>query len=116
MLPPGAKLAVLEGNPTKSGAYTMRLLMPDGYRIPPHFHAGAEHVTVVSGALMVGMGEKFVVEATRLRDRPTQERKSPRVQLAHLSVPAARPPRHPLPIAVQAQPGPSGAHTASPAT
>ena len=59
VLPAGAKLAVLEGDPTKSGAYTMRLLMPDGYRIPPHFHAGAEHVTVVTGALMVGMGEKF---------------------------------------------------------
>ncbi len=58
-LPVGAKLAVLEGNPTKSAAYTMRLLMPDGYQIPPHFHPGTEHVTVISGALMVGMGEKF---------------------------------------------------------
>lgn len=59
VLPAGAKLAVLEGDPTKSGAYTMRLFMPNGYRIPPHFHAGVEHVTVVSGALMVGMGETF---------------------------------------------------------
>ncbi len=59
VLPAGAKLAVLEGDPTKSGAYTMRLLMPDGYQIPPHFHPATEHVTVISGALMVGMGEKF---------------------------------------------------------
>jgi quercetin dioxygenase-like cupin family protein len=59
VLPVGAKLAVLEGDPTKSVAYTMRLFTPDGYQIPPHFHPATEHVTVVSGALMVGMGEKF---------------------------------------------------------
>src|SRR5260370_20175953 len=59
VLPVGAKLAVLEGDPTKSAAYTMRLVMPDGYQLPPHFHPGTEHVTVISGALMVGMGETF---------------------------------------------------------
>src|SRR2546428_14175923 len=59
VLPVGAKLAVLEGDPTKSAAFTMRLFMPDGYQIPPHFHPATEHVTVISGALMVGMGEKF---------------------------------------------------------
>src|SRR5690349_7176766 len=59
MLPAGAKLAVLEGDPTKSAAFTMRLSMPDGYHIPPHFHPAFEHVTVVSGAVMVGMGDKF---------------------------------------------------------
>jgi len=59
VLPVAAKLAVLEGDPTKSAAFTMRLFMPDGYQIPPHFHPATEHVTVISGALMVGMGEKF---------------------------------------------------------
>jgi len=59
MLPAGAKLAVLEGDPTKAAAFTIRLLMPDGFQIPPHFHPAPEHVTVVSGALMVGMGDKF---------------------------------------------------------
>ena len=59
MLPAGAKLAVLEGDPTKPKAFTMRLFMPDGFQIPPHFHPAPEHVTVVSGALMVGMGDKF---------------------------------------------------------
>ena len=58
VLPIGAKLAVLEGDPTKPRAFTMRLLMPDGYQISPHFHPATEHVTVVSGALMVGMGEQ----------------------------------------------------------
>jgi len=58
-LPPGAKLAVLEGNPFETGPYTMRLSMPGGYRIPPHSHPGVEHVTVVKGTFKVGMGEKF---------------------------------------------------------
>jgi quercetin dioxygenase-like cupin family protein len=58
-LPPGAKLAVLEGNPSETGAYTMRLLMPDRYRIPPHHHPFTEHVTVLQGTFKVGMGEKF---------------------------------------------------------
>ncbi len=58
-LPPGAQLAVLEGNPMEAGAYTMRLKMPDGYKIPPHHHARREHVTVISGAFKVGMGDNF---------------------------------------------------------
>ena len=63
VLPPGAKLAVLEGDPTASGPYTMRLLLPDHYRIPPHFHPFTEHVTVLKGAFKVGMGEKFDASA-----------------------------------------------------
>ncbi len=59
ILPAGARLAVLDGDPTKAGAFTMRLMMPPGYRIPPHFHAMDEHVTVISGHLEVGMGDKF---------------------------------------------------------
>jgi len=56
ILPPGAKLAVLEGDPTRAGTYTMRLWMPNGYTIPPHFHPADEHVTVVEGTFLVGMG------------------------------------------------------------
>ncbi len=59
VLPPGAELAVLEGDPTVAGPYTMRLQMPDGYRLPPHFHPATEHVTVVKGTFKVDMGEKF---------------------------------------------------------
>lgn len=58
-LPPGAQLAVIEGNPAEPGAFTMRLRMPAGYRIPPHFHRAHEHVTVIRGTFLVGMGEKF---------------------------------------------------------
>src|ERR1700733_12157568 len=54
---PGAQLAVLEGNPmASSGDYTVRLKMPAGYRIAPHWHPKRENVTVLSGTLKVGMG------------------------------------------------------------
>jgi hypothetical protein len=58
-LPPGAKAAVLEGNPSEPGPFTMRVLLPNRYRIPPHYHAAVEHVTVLKGTFKVGMGESF---------------------------------------------------------
>ena len=59
ILPAGARLAVLEGDPSKPAPFTMRLEMPAGYRLPPHFHTFDEHVTVISGAFQVGMGDTF---------------------------------------------------------
>ena len=58
-LPPGAQVAVLEGNPSGTGDYTIRAKMPNGYVIPPHFHPKRENVTVISGTLKFGMGDKF---------------------------------------------------------
>jgi quercetin dioxygenase-like cupin family protein len=69
LLPAGAKLAVLEGDPSKAAPFTMRLLMPDGYRIPPHYHPFVEHVTVVKGTFKVGMGDKY--DAAALAELPT---------------------------------------------
>jgi mannose-6-phosphate isomerase-like protein (cupin superfamily) len=69
VLPAGAKLAVLEGNPFETGPFTMRLLVPDHYRLPPHHHPFVEHVTVVKGTFRVGMGEKY--DASALIDLPT---------------------------------------------
>ena len=60
MVAPGAQLAVLEGDPSAStGDFTVRLKMPDGYRIAPHWHPHRENVTVISGAFKVGMGDDF---------------------------------------------------------
>jgi len=57
---PGAQLAVLEGNPAGStGDYTVRLKMPDGYRLLPHWHPQRENVTIISGNFKVGMGDVF---------------------------------------------------------
>jgi hypothetical protein len=58
-LPAGAQLAVLDGDPTKEGQFVMRIKMPDGYRVAPHVHPKQERLTVISGTLHVGMGEKF---------------------------------------------------------
>jgi hypothetical protein len=59
-VPPGAQLAVIEGNPmASSGDYTIRLKMPAGYKIGPHWHPKRENVTVLKGSLKVGMGDKF---------------------------------------------------------
>lgn len=57
-LPPGAQAAVLEGDPAKPGAFTLRIKMPDGYAIAPHWHPADEHVTVMSGTFVLGMGDK----------------------------------------------------------
>ena len=57
--PSGVKLAVLHGNPNaESGDYTVRLAFPDGYKFPAHWHPNAEHLTVLEGAFLVGMGDK----------------------------------------------------------
>ena len=53
---PGMKLAVITGDPSKPGAYTLRLQFPTGYRFPVHWHPGAENLTVVSGTFQLGMG------------------------------------------------------------
>ncbi len=63
-LPPGAKIAVLEGDPAKPGPFVFRVKVPDGYRIPPHTHPKAERVTVVSGTFNLGMGDTFDMTKT----------------------------------------------------
>ena len=62
-------MALLEGDPAKEGFYAMRLLLPEGYKVPPHTHPQMENVTVISGALHVGMGEKFDQSAGRIACR-----------------------------------------------
>lgn len=54
--PPGAKRAVVHGNPAGTGDYTMRLQFPDRYQVPVHWHTKGEHVTVLAGTFNVGMG------------------------------------------------------------
>jgi len=58
-LPAGAKLAVLAGDPNKKGLFTVRLQTPAGYKVPPHTHPTAEHITVISGTFNIGTGDKF---------------------------------------------------------
>ena len=58
-LPKGAKLAVLVGDPSQPAPFTIRLQMPDGYKIAPHTHPTDEHVTVMSGTFRAAMGSKW---------------------------------------------------------
>jgi uncharacterized RmlC-like cupin family protein len=58
-LPKGAQLAVITGDPGKAGPYVIRVKIPAGYQIPAHWHSTAENLTVVSGAVNVGMGAKL---------------------------------------------------------
>src|SRR5436305_13157012 len=58
-IPPGAKMAVLDGDPTKEGLFVTRFKLPAGYRVAPHTHPPPERLTVLSGTLYFGMGDKF---------------------------------------------------------
>lgn len=55
----GASFTVLSGNPAEAGLFVVRLKIPAGYKISPHWHPTDEHVTVISGTFLLGMGEKF---------------------------------------------------------
>jgi len=55
----GAKLAVLSGDPEKSGPFVIRVRQPAGGKIQPHWHPKDEHVTVIKGTIFFGMGEKL---------------------------------------------------------
>lgn len=56
-LPPGAQVAVLEGDPAQPGLFTIRVKVPGNYRIPAHWHPADERVTVISGTFHMGMGD-----------------------------------------------------------
>lgn len=59
MVPKGAQIAVLSGDPGKAGPFTIRLKVPGGYKIPAHTHPSYEAVTIISGDFNIGMGDKL---------------------------------------------------------
>ena len=59
-LPAGAKMAVVKGDPSKAGGFTLRIKMPANFTVPPHNHPGEEIVRVMGeGTLSYGMGDKL---------------------------------------------------------
>jgi len=56
-LPKGAQLAVLNGDPSKKAPFTVRIKMPSGYKIPPHWHTQDEQLTILSGTFLLHMGD-----------------------------------------------------------
>ncbi len=64
IFPAGAQMAVVQGDPSAAGViFTVRLRFPNGYVLPPHFHPTDEHVTVMSGTFLVGLGDVFSEQA-----------------------------------------------------
>ncbi len=55
---PGAEIAVLQGDPGQPALFTVRLKMPKGYVVAPHYHGTDLHVTVISGRFSAGMGDR----------------------------------------------------------
>jgi hypothetical protein len=66
VLPKGAQIAVLHGNPFGKGVFALRLKMPDGYKIPPHWHTQDEQLTIVSGTFILHQGDTMDAEAHTL--------------------------------------------------
>jgi quercetin dioxygenase-like cupin family protein len=62
-LPAGTRMAVVSGDPAKPGPFTIRLDVPDGFRVAPHFHPTDEHQTIISGTFGHGMGDTVRAES-----------------------------------------------------
>jgi ketosteroid isomerase-like protein/quercetin dioxygenase-like cupin family protein len=67
-LPAGGKMAVISGDPGKAGPFALRVQLPAGYRIPAHWHPTDEQLTILSGSVALGMGDKF--DEAALKDLP----------------------------------------------
>ena len=81
--PAGAKMAVVSGDPSKAGPFTIQLAMPDGYRIPPHFHPTDETVEVKSGTFLFGSGDTF--DAPKMKTMMVGEKGSLPANMHHFA-------------------------------
>jgi hypothetical protein len=57
--PPSARLAVVVGDPSQPGPYTIRVKLPSGVKLMPHWHPEDRVYTVISGVFYIGLGEHF---------------------------------------------------------
>lgn len=64
----GASFTVVSGNPGEAGPFVVRLKLPAGYKIAPHWHPTDENVTVISGTFSLGMGDTF--DKASMKDAP----------------------------------------------
>jgi len=58
-VPAGVQIAVLEGNPDEHAPFTIRVKLPAGFKVPSFMEKVRPEVTVLSGTLNIGTGEKF---------------------------------------------------------
>src|SRR5579862_5726294 len=62
--PPSVRLAVVVGQPSEPGPYTIRVKVPHGEKLMPHRHPEYRVYTVISGVFYIGLGDEF--EASKL--------------------------------------------------
>jgi quercetin dioxygenase-like cupin family protein len=58
-LPAGAKAAVVYGDPSKAEPFVVRIRFPADFKVMPHSHLPDEFVTILSGRLHMGHGDRF---------------------------------------------------------
>ena len=58
-LPAGAQSAALSGDPMTDSPFVLIVKFPANYRVAAHSHPKDENVTVISGTLFMGMGDKL---------------------------------------------------------
>jgi quercetin dioxygenase-like cupin family protein len=66
--PPSVRLAVVVGQPSESGPYTIRVKVPHGEKLMPHKHPEDRVYTVVSGIFHIGLVDEF--DASKLEAYP----------------------------------------------
>jgi mannose-6-phosphate isomerase-like protein (cupin superfamily) len=64
-LPAGSRVAVVGGDPSKAGSFTIRVDLPDGYQVPPHWHPTSERLKVLAGTFLVGDGREWSDKSLR---------------------------------------------------
>ena len=75
----GAQMAVLEGDPSEPGVFTVQLKIPDGFVVNPHWHPTVERVTVLQGTLLLGHGTEVDREAAAVLPAGTYTAMPPRM-------------------------------------
>jgi hypothetical protein len=66
--PPSVCLAVVVGEPSKEGPYTIRVRVPHDVKLMPHRHPEDRVYTVISGVFYIGLGDQF--DADKLQAYP----------------------------------------------
>jgi quercetin dioxygenase-like cupin family protein len=57
--PASVRLAVVVGQPSEPGPYTIRVKVPLGAKLMPHRHPEDRVYTVISGVFYIGLGDAF---------------------------------------------------------
>ena len=65
---PSVRLAVVIGQPSEDGPYTIRVRVPHGVKLMPHKHPEDRVYTVLSGVFYIGLGDEF--DADKLHAYP----------------------------------------------